>query len=64
ADFFNENYGTIEVGKDADFILLDGNPLESFSALKNVHGVYFNQQFLSTDMLNEMKQSLLKGVGK
>ena len=64
ADFFNENYGTIEVGKNADFILLDGNPLESFSALKNVHGVYFNQQFLSTDMLNEMKQSLLKSVGK
>ena len=64
ADFFNENYGTIEVGKDADFILLEGNPLESFSALKNVQGVYFNQQFLSPDMLNEMKQSLLKSVGK
>lgn len=64
ADFFNENYGTIEVGKDADFILLEGNPLESFSALKNVKGVYFNQQFLSADMLNEMKQSLLKSVGK
>lgn len=64
ADFFNENYGTIEVGKDADFILLEANPLESFSALKNVKGVYFNQQFLSADMLNEMKQSLLKSVGK
>ncbi len=64
ADFFNENYGTIEVGKDADFILLEGNPLESFSALKNVHGVYLNQQFLSAELLNEMKQSLLKSVGK
>jgi hypothetical protein len=62
ANFFNENYGTIEVGKDADFILLDANPLEDLKTLKNVQGVYYNQNFLDKKALDVMRESVLKAV--
>ncbi|WP_158974928.1 amidohydrolase family protein [Cellulophaga sp. L1A9] len=32
----SESYGSIEVGKKADLILIDGNPLEAISAIRNV----------------------------
>lgn len=60
ATFFEENYGTIEVGKDADFILLNSNPLEDFKALKNIYGLYFNNQFLDEEKLSKMRMELLK----
>ena len=32
----SELYGSIEVGKKADLILIDGNPLENISNIRNV----------------------------
>jgi hypothetical protein len=64
ANFFNENYGTIEVGKDADFILLNANPLEELKTLKNVQGVYYNQHFLDKNDLDSVRESLLKELQK
>lgn len=62
ATFFKENYGTIEVGKDADFIVLDKNPLEDLDALKNVQAVYYNQNFLDKQALDRMRGEALKAV--
>lgn len=62
ATFFKENYGTIEVGKDADFILLSTNPLEDLNALRNIEGLYFNSQFLNSEKLEEMRSELLKSA--
>lgn len=62
AHFFKENYGTIEVGKDADFILLEANPLNDLSALKNIEGVYYNQHFLDKNVLTAMRKGLLSAV--
>jgi len=64
ATFFKENYGIIEAGKDADFILLDSNPLEDLKALKSVQGVYYNQHFLDKNALNTMREDILKTVQK
>lgn len=39
ADFFGINTGRIAVGKTADLVLLDANPLEDISNSRRVHGV-------------------------
>lgn len=60
ATFYGENYGTIEAGKDADFILLITNPLEDLDALRKIEGVYFNNQFLDKEKLAAMRTELLE----
>ena len=59
SDFFKENYGVLKTGKDADFIILDENPLKNLEALKNIKGLYFNTNYLSNEKLTEMKKNLL-----
>lgn len=64
SNFFNANYGTLEVGKDADFILLDTNPLADLNSLKKVEGVYYNYHFLDKKALDAMQSSVLTAVEK
>lgn len=56
---FNENYGTIETGKDADFILLSQNPLQDLKALENIEAVFYNKFYLNKMQLNEIGKSVL-----
>ena len=60
ANFFKEDYGSIEVGNPADFILLGMNPLVDLNALKKIEGVYFNNQFLDSKKLEVMRIKLLE----
>lgn len=59
AEFFKEDYGKIEVGKDADFILLNHNPLENIESLKNIEGIYFNRNYLDKNDLKKLSESIL-----
>jgi len=34
-----DKIGTLEVGKKADIIIIEGNPLENIGHLKNIRGV-------------------------
>jgi hypothetical protein len=62
AAFFKEDYGTIEINKIADFMLLDANPLEDLKTLKNLQGIYYNQNFLDKKALDVMRESVLKAL--
>lgn len=59
AALFNENYGIIEVGKDADFMLLSQNPLNDLKALENVNAIFYNNQYLDQKQLNQIAKSVL-----
>ena len=45
AEFFGLNAGTIEVGRNADLVLIDANPLEDISNSARVHGVVVRGQW-------------------
>lgn len=59
AMLFNGNYGTIEIGKDADFILLSKNPLQDLKALENIEALYYNKFYLDKKQLNDIAESVL-----
>lgn len=56
---FNGNYGTIETGKDADFILLSQDPLQDLQALENIEAVFHNKFYVDKKQLNEIAKSVL-----
>ena len=47
----DQEVGSIESGKRADLILVDGNPLDDFSALRRVTRVIANGQMYDTAAL-------------
>jgi imidazolonepropionase-like amidohydrolase len=53
AEFLGSNTGTIEVGRDADLVLLDSNPLTDISSTRRVHGVMLMGRWYSSAELNE-----------
>ncbi len=59
ADFFNENYGTIELNKDADFLILNKNPLNNLDALKSIQGIFYDNKFLTKKDLKKLSKSIL-----
>ena len=50
--------GTVEIGRDADLVLLDANPLEDISAARRVHGVMLRGQWISKTDIREMLENL------
>lgn len=53
-----ENKGRIEIGKDADMVLLDKNPLEDIKNVRSIVGVMVNGKWLNKDYLTEQLNSL------
>jgi len=48
------NFGTIEVGKKADLVLLNGNPLDDIQNTKNIQGVMASGQWFDKQELQKM----------
>ena len=53
ARFLDINTGTVEIGKDADLVLLDANPLADISNSRRVHGVMIRGAWFSIGDLEE-----------
>ena len=60
ARFFDRSdiSGTVEVGRDADLVLLNANPLADISAARRVHGVVLRGRWLSRIELDGMLEAL------
>jgi len=52
-----DEFGTIETGKRADLLLIEGNPLEAVNNIKNIKGVMANGTWYSRKTLDVMTGS-------
>ncbi len=55
-----DSLGTIEPGKRADMILLNGNPLTNIANTKNIFGVMINGKLFTSGELDKMKETVIK----
>ena len=53
AEFFDSNAGMVAVGRDADLVLLNANPLEDVRYAHRIHGVMLRGTWYSADSLSE-----------
>ncbi|MEQ9423912.1 MAG: amidohydrolase family protein [Cyclobacteriaceae bacterium] len=58
ADFMNENTGRIQVGKEADLILLSANPLENIKNTRDIERVFFDRFTINKDKIEEMLEAV------
>ncbi len=62
AEFLGSNTGTVAVGKSADLVLLDANPLDDIRNSRRIHGVMLRGEWLSAKRLDEMLAALASGI--
>lgn len=55
-----KEYGSIEVGKRPDFILLNQNPLDDIANTQTISAVYYNNRWYAKNDLAEMKTFVQK----
>lgn len=56
--------GTVEVGKDADLVLLAGNPIDDATSLGLIVGVVLDGRYLSKSDLDALKQSVARSYDR
>jgi len=64
AEFLGTNTGRIEVGRDADLVLLDANPLDDIANSRRVHGVMVRGNWFSRRALDTRLEQFVVQQGK
>ena len=57
-----ESFGQIQEGMDADMVLINNNPLNNISALKEISGVMVRGTWLSKDEIDKKLESIAKNA--
>lgn len=60
----SETQGTIERGKYADLVLLDGNPLDNVGNVGRIRAVFVRGKLLDRQMLDDMLESVERFAGE
>jgi imidazolonepropionase-like amidohydrolase len=60
----SETQGTIERGKFADLVLLDGNPLDNMGNIGRIRAVFVRGKLLDRQALDDMLESVEKFAGE
>ncbi len=60
AEFLNRlsTMGSVDVGKNADLVLLDANPIQDVTNLDKISGVFLKGKYFSKDALEKMKSDV------
>jgi imidazolonepropionase-like amidohydrolase len=66
AHFFGagEDWGTVEAGKAADFMLVEGNPLIDLGALRQMKGLMLQGKWLSRGMIDQRLEEIADSAAK
>ena len=66
AQFFGAEaeWGTIDIGKAADFLLVDANPLKDLTALRQMKGLMLQGKWLSRDLINQKLAEIAENAAK
>ncbi|AOW10965.1 amidohydrolase family protein [Flavobacterium gilvum] len=56
----DKNMGSVDIGKIADLVLLDKNPLEDIHAVEHISGVYTKGRFFDRKALNQILENVKK----
>ncbi len=62
AEFLGTNTGAVAVGKSADLLLVDANPLEDIRNSRRIHGVMLRGEWLSAKRIDEMLAAYAVGI--
>jgi len=63
AEFLHLNTGAVEVGRDADLVLLDASPLEDIGNSRRVHGVMVRGTWYSSADVQQLLEALRTAGG-
>ena len=58
-----KDFGSVDIGKKADLVLLNNNPLLDINNTKSINGLLLNGVYYNREKLRELKQFTASAAG-